>query len=457
MNQDPNQERAPSEPVPEYGEYGPVPPRDAAEGWDAYSNLALVGVNHRVAPISVRERLAIPSERLSSALERCRRGGELAEIVLLSTCNRFEICGVVADPSEAPGPILLRALAEASEASAEDFSPYLYSCRGIEAVRHVLRVASSLDSLVVGETQILGQVRDAYRAAADVGATGRTLNTLFQTALAIGKRVHVETDIGRGHVSVASIAVSHARRALGSLEGRNVLVVGGGEMASHAVCHLADAGAGSIAIANRTYESAEALAGAVSGRAVPLERARDAMVEADVVVCSIAWPGRFVGEDACRAIMSARRGRPLFVVDIAVPRNVDERARGIEGFHLVDIDELEAEVSRTLVSREFEIEKARAIVEDATERFRTEARAFVSVTTISALLGACHELGEKEIARLFNRLPGLSVADRDEVVETVRRVINKVLHHPLQAVKANPDAAALAPDVLSLFPMIDRR
>jgi glutamyl-tRNA reductase len=421
-----------------------------------YAGLALVGINHRVAPLSIRERLSLGASRLEGAISRCLRDGELAEVVLLSTCNRFEICGVAADPSADVVPHLVRLLSEINDVGIRDFEPFLYAHEGLAAVRHVLVVASSLDSMVVGETQILGQIRDAYQAAAAAGATGRTLNTLYQTALAVGKRVHAETRLGEGRLSAASVAVAHARYVLGSLEGRSVLVVGGGEMAAHAVCHLADAGASSIAIANRTFETAVSLASQVAGRAVRFERLEDEMTAADVVVCSLAAPKRLFGAAELTEIMKVRGGRPLFIVDIAVPRAVDDSARSVSGVRLVDIDDLEAEVSRSLEARRSEIEKAEAIVFGAVERFESEARAFASAGSIASLLALCHDLGGKELDRLFGRLPGLSPADREEVALTVRRVINKVLHHPIQAIKADPGAEAGAEDVISLFPMIDR-
>lgn len=421
-----------------------------------YPGLVLLGVNHRAAPLSVRERLSVPASRLLTAISACLRDGDLAEVVLLSTCNRFEICGVASDPAADVVPQLVRLTSEITEVGAEHFEPFAYSRRGIEAVRHVLHVSSSLDSLVVGETQILGQVRDAYQAASEAGATGRTLNTLFQIALAVGKRVHAETRIGEGHVSVASVAVSHARRSLGTLEGRTVLVIGGGEMASHAVCHLADAGASDIAIANRTFETAARLAQAVSGRAVPFERLPGAMAEADVVLCSLAVPKPLFGAVECAAVMAARADRPLFIVDIAVPRVVDVSARSVPGVHLVDVDALDGEVRRTLSARAAEIGKARTIVGEALSHFEREARAFASAGSIASLLAMCHELSRKELDRLFKKLPHLAESDRADVIETVRRVVNKVLHHPIQAIKADPVSARTAEDVIALFPMIDR-
>ncbi|MCF7817242.1 MAG: glutamyl-tRNA reductase [Kiritimatiellales bacterium] len=325
----------------------------------------VAGVNYRTAPVHVRERMAVahPDRIEVSRLLQLKAG--LSEVVVLWTCNRVEIYGVSARGQQIDVGPMFECLAREMSCLA----PHVYCHRGQDALKHLFKVASGLDSMVMGETQITGQVRDSYEAARAAKLAGKVLNSVFQKALRTAKMVRTSTSIGRGARSVGGVAVAHAREALGErgLSKHTVLMVGAGEMASCCLLHLQKKGECNVVVANRSLDRAEALAAEFNGTAVPFNQMFDAMVEADVVISSTGSPQTVINRSDLEPVMQARASRPLMIIDIAVPRDVEPEVADIEGVHLHDIDALESTVQQTLGRWEKDLEMCEAIIEQEIE------------------------------------------------------------------------------------------
>ncbi len=326
--------------------------------------LFVIGLSYRSAPVDVRERLAIPPARLRCYGCRLKLTGNLSEVVLLSTCNRVEIYGVSEWP-KAQAHRLLGALTSAPV----DFTPYLYIKEGTAAAEHLFSVAAGLDSMVIGETEITGQVKQAYQAAQEAGLTGRITNRLFQTALQAAKQLRTQTAIGRGATSVGSVAVELAERIFDqNLSEKTVLIVGAGKMGEACVRHLAKKGATSVLVANRSLERAEALAAQFGGQAVGMDRCLEAMTKADIVVSSTGSQQVVLSRAQVMEVMRLRRNRPLFLVDIAVPRDIDPGVHCLDNVYLYNVDHLEQIVQENVRLREQEIERCQELVAENAER-----------------------------------------------------------------------------------------
>ena len=320
--------------------------------------LFVAGLSYRTAPVEVREKLAVQAAHLPCYGCRLRVAGQLSEVVLVSTCNRVEVYGV--------GPWVkgrLHRLFQVLAGNDFDFSPYLYLKEAAEAAGHLFAVASGLDSMVLGETEITGQVKQAYQAAQSARLTGRITNRLFQTAFQVAKEIRTETSIGRGATSVGSVAVELAERIFDQdLSDRTVMIIGAGKMGEACVRHLAKKAARSVLVANRSYEKAEALAAEFGGRALHFEEFLPAMSEADIVVSSTGCPDTILHRDQVAAVMATRRNQPLFLVDIAVPRDIDADVQQLPNVYLYNVDHLETIVRENVRSREGELAHCRAII-----------------------------------------------------------------------------------------------
>jgi len=320
--------------------------------------LFVAGLSYKTAPVAVREKLAVHPSLLPCHGCRLKLGANLDEVVLLSTCNRVEVYGTTPWVN---GNV--HGIFKNFGASESDFAPYLYVKEGDEAVRHLLSVAGGLDSMVVGETEITGQVKNAYQAAQTAKLTGRVMNRLFQTALQIGKEIRTHTNIGRGSVSVGSVAVELAEKIFDrNLAGKTVMIIGAGKMGEACVRHLAKKGTRSVLVSNRSFERAEGLAAEFGGRAVRFDDCLAAMVEADIVVSSTGCPQTILHRADVAKILPARRGRPLVMIDIAVPRDIDADVEQLENVYLYNIDHLEAIVRENVRMREQELNKCQEIV-----------------------------------------------------------------------------------------------
>jgi len=320
--------------------------------------LFVAGLSYKTAPVEVREKLAVPSARARCCACRLKLAGNLSELVLVSTCNRVEIYGVSSE--DMPN---VRRLFETLSGSDFDFSPYLYVKEGVEAIEHLFSVSSGLDSMVLGETEITGQVKTAYLSAQEARLTGRITNRLFQTALQTAKEVRTETGIGRGSTSVGSVAVELAERIFDKdLSRKTVMIIGAGKMGEACVRHLAKKAAHAVLVANRSFERAMNLASEFGGRAVEFSNYLSAMAEADIVVSSTGCPETILHREDVARVMQTRRHRPLFLIDIAVPRDIDADVQQLDGVYLYNVDHLEAIVRENVRSREQELAQCRQII-----------------------------------------------------------------------------------------------
>ena len=321
-------------------------------------NLFVAGLSYKTTPVAVRERVAVPPALLAQTANRLQAAANLGEVVLLSTCNRVEIYGT-APWVQGNVHRLLQELG----AAGTDFTPHIYVKEGVAAVQHLLSVAGGLDSMVVGETEITGQLKNAYATAREAGLTGRVLNRLFQTALQIGKEIRTHTNIGRGAVSVGSVAVQLAEKIFDkNLTDKTLLIIGAGKMGEACLRHLAKQGAKSILVSNRSFDRAQNLAAEFGGRAVPFEACPEALVQADIVVSSTGCPQTILSRADLAPLLPARQGRPLFLIDIAVPRDIAPDVQGLANVYLYNIDHLEGLMRENLRLREAELTKCQAII-----------------------------------------------------------------------------------------------
>ncbi|MGH9749892.1 MAG: glutamyl-tRNA reductase [Candidatus Polarisedimenticolia bacterium] len=394
--------------------------------------ILIYGMNHTTAPLAVRERAAFLQDELRGAASRLLSEPGVEEALVLSTCNRTEL--VVSARSGAAGAAVRGFLRRERRLSEEDLDRHCYLHAGPEAVRHLFRTACSLDSMIIGEVQILGQVKEAYAAAAEAGTLGTVLESLMQRSFAAAKRVRTRTGISRAPVSVASVAARLAHDIFGDLQGRATLVVGAGEMARLVAKHLQGGGA-AIVVAGRSAQRTEELARDLGGRAVSFDRLAGEMERADVVVASTAAPGHVVTYEDAQRVSRARRGRPLFLVDIAVPRDVDPRVNTLDNVYLYDIDDLQKVVHANLNGRAHEGQGAEAIVEHETESFLAWLSARDVAPTIVALRRHLHAFGSEELARFRGRLAELSPGQQEVVRQLAEALVNKVLHPPTEALK----------------------
>ena len=392
-------------------------------------DITLVGISHKTAPVSVRERVAFSAEELPDALPRF--GGAT---VLLSTCNRTEVYLAAPHTITAKSVIaLLREMKGDGDAPDDAF----YHLTGREAARHLFGVAAGIESMVLGESEILGQVRAAFSAATAAGTHNAVLSRLFHGAIRAGRRARSQTQIGRHAVSISSTAVALARRTLGDLSCRTVLVVSAGEAGKLAARSLAESGASRLLVTSRTARRAEELAADLGGEPLPFARLSQAMAEADIVISSSAAPDFLIGRQEVAEAMSQRNGRPLLFIDIAVPRDVDPCVRELPGVHLSDIDDLQALVEQNLNARQREVTNVEHIIEEELERFNEWLRARGVLPTVTALRARADDLRDAEIARTFKRLPGLTTEQRERVEAMANALIKKVLHDPITRLKGD--------------------
>jgi glutamyl-tRNA reductase len=402
-------------------------------------NLILLGINHNTAPIEVRERLAIAPSRLADATRALAHQPGIREALILSTCNRVELLTVqdaqdAAQPA-AENPGTLNFLYEYLNIPATDLQPHLYEFREREAVRHLFRVASSLDSMVVGEPQILGQVKESYTVAHDVGAVSTTLEGLLQRAFTVAKRVRTETQIGSSSVSIASVAVDLARKIFDSLEGKTVLLVGAGKMSELAARHLIQQGATTILVANRTQSKAEQIAQDFNGHVIPFDQLYEQADRADIVITSTGAPQKIFGRSHGQHFLQRRRNRPMFFIDIAVPRDVDPGMNDVEGCFVYDIDDLQQVAQAHLANRSREAEAAETIVTREVDKYLQRLQSLNAVPVIQSLQQYAESVRQAELRRSQSKLATLTPDQREAVDALTRSLTAKFLHHPLTGIR----------------------
>lgn len=402
----------------------------------------VTGLNHKTAPVELRERLAIAKDALPEATRALLRSPGVREAMILSTCNRVEL--VVSHNGTEPQ--LPRFLAEHFSLDRTVLEPHLYQYQDEEAVRHMFRVAASLDSMVVGEAQILGQVKQSWTLAREIGAVKGPLDKLLQGAFSAAKRVRSETEIGSSSVSIASVAVDLARRIFGSLDGKKILVVGAGKMSELAARHLIEHGAASMMVANRTYDRALRLAEQFLGQAIRWEDLHARAHEADIIITSTGASQHIFAMEQAQQMLHRRKNRPVFLIDIAVPRDIDPRINQLEGIFLYDIDDLQSVAASNLVDRGREAQRAEAIILEETERFRRRIRTIDIAPVIMEAQATVEDLRQAELQRSARLLQSLSPEQQAAVEQLTRGLMNKFMHLPLQAMKGaarDGDAAAL--------------
>jgi glutamyl-tRNA reductase len=415
--------------------------------------VILVGLNYRTAPVEVRERIFFPEEELNQYLKALHGLPSLAEGFILSTCNRVEICAAARDPMRGIDEIK-GFLAHQHHLPLSAFEQTLYVLQGEELVKHIFRVAASLDSMVVGEPQILGQIKDAYRAAQTTGSTGTLLNKLLHKAFFVAKRVRTETSIGNRAISVSFVAVELAKRIFARLEDREVLIVGAGEMCELAAQHLVRGGVKRVLVTNRTWERAMELAARFQGEAIPFSELANCLLRVDIVISSTGSPGFIVKKEEIPDIIRKRKNSPLFFIDIAVPRDIDPQVNTIDNVYLYDIDDLQEVADANIKDRLQEAHKAEAIVATEVEKFCRWYESLEVVPTIVSLQEKLEKMREKELAKTFSALPHLSAKERKAMEALSQALINKILHDPITQLKKtdrNSEGEAFVDVVKKLF------
>jgi glutamyl-tRNA reductase len=404
-------------------------------------SIILAGVSHKTAPVEVRERLAFTPAACAEGLRALVDGRVVREGMILSTCNRVEVLAEIDPAHTEEGRTRVRYfLTDTRSVSAEEVVEHVYTHTDLEAVRHMFRVASSLDSMVVGEPQILGQVRKAYTQAIEADTAGRVLHRLMHHAFRVAKRVRTETGIASSAVSISYTAVELGRKIFDSLEGRTVLLIGAGEMAELAARHLAKAGAARLLVANRTGETARRLAQEFNGEAVAYEELSTHLAAADVVICSTSAPQYVITPLMAREALESRRNSPLFFIDISVPRNIDPAVGEIKNLFIFDVDDLEAVVASNLHEREREAARAARIVDGEVSRFEESLRGLDLGHEISAMKHRLEEIAQAELARQRRRLGELSPEQERAVEALLISTINKISHPLIQQMRRSFEA-----------------
>jgi glutamyl-tRNA reductase len=403
-------------------------------------HLLLVGISHRTAPVELRERVDFQARDLAAALRALSQRGSAREAVVVSTCNRAEMY-VACDDAEPTRQDLLRFLSDYNQIAASDIAPHVYDVVDLDAARHLFRVAAGLDSMVVGEPQILGQVKDAHTVAADAHTSGPVLNRLFHTSFAVGKRVRTETGLGSGAVSVSYAAVALAKKIFGDVNGRNVVVIGAGEMGKLTAIHMKAHDVRHITIVSRTMAHAARTAEAIGGAsAAPWEELDVVLGTADIVITATGAAAPILTKAHIESVMRPRRNRPLFIIDIAMPRDVEAAAGEIEQVFLYNIDDLQATVRENLARRANEVARAETIVNEEVEKFGAWFRSRGAIPTVVALRERFEAIRRAELERLEFKLSALPPDARARVDEITHLIVEKLLLTPTEQLKSLSDA-----------------
>jgi glutamyl-tRNA reductase len=397
--------------------------------------VALIGCNHLTAPVELRERIVFSTQQALQAADDLRQQGILEEAVVVSTCNRSELYGVPGDLSPSVTEAMEEYFTSFHQIPRGELHGRLYRWTGPEAVRHLYRVAAGLDSMLLGEAEILGQLRSAYSQALDHGATGPVLNRMFQGALEVGKRVRSETEVGARPMSVALAGVKLAERVFGNLKGHSALILGAGAVAEQVVEHMRSRGIGSLRVVNRSFDRAAELAQRVGGEAVAWESLESVLGMPDILVTSVTASGPVLTRALLERALSARSGRPIFVVDLAVPRNVADDATGLYNLYLYNIDDLGEIVSQNKKARESEIPRAEAIISEHLDKFEAWRGALEAGSIVNDLRGQFHLKREALIREQLKDMDEVSPQERDRIAHITEKLIERLLEHPEQKLK----------------------
>lgn len=397
-------------------------------------HILVVGLNYKTAPVEVREKFALAEDQLPHALQKLKSTTSILESVIIATCNRTEIY-VVVDRAQICGHYVRTFIEEWFQLPREAFTSSLYMYEDANAIKHLMRVTSGLDSMIIGETQILGQVRDAFLEAQNQKATGTVFNKLFKEAITLAKKAHTETKIGELAVSVSYAAVELGKHIFGQFENKNVMIFGAGETGELTAKHLNANGAKNIIVANRSLEKAEELAEKFSGQACVLEDAKAKLVTADIVISSTASPHYVLTAEDVKLVMEKRRHRSLFMIDIAVPRDFDPKISGIDNVFLYDIDDLQNIVEANLSMRKQEAQKIEHLINKAIDEFDQWYKTLGVVPIIRSLQNKAADIHEQTVQSLFNKLPNLSEQEQKVIRKLTKSMVNQMIQDPILQVK----------------------
>jgi glutamyl-tRNA reductase len=392
--------------------------------------VALLGCNHRTAPVELRERVAFTTDQALDAAMQLRSRGILQEAVVVSTCNRSELYGVPSDTTAPIADVLEDFLTSYHRLARAELRGRTYRSVGAEAIRHLFRVAAGLDSMLLGEAEILGQIRTAYGRALDHGATGPILNRAFQGALEVGKRVRAETEVGARPMSVSLAGVKLAERVFGSLKGRSALILGAGDVAEQVLEHLRNRGIGTLRVVNRSFDRAQTLAARVGGEALSWESLESAVSAPDIIVTSVGGTGAVLTRDTLVRALTARDGRPVFVVDLGLPRNVAPDAANLYNLYLYNIDDLGEIVEQNRRAREAEIPRAEAIIAQHVAKFETWRAALEATSILDDLRGRFHKEREALLRERLDAVESASPEERERIARLTAELIDRILAEP---------------------------
>ncbi len=398
--------------------------------------VVVIGLNHKSAPIEVREKLAFSGSQLPQALAELNRCTGVSEAVIVSTCNRTELY-VTSEEGLFGNTQAAQFLSEFRGPPRDAFESHLYEYTGIDAVRHLFRVISSLDSMVLGETQILSQVKQAYMEAFEHACTGKFFNRLFQTAFRVGKKVHTASSISERKVSVSSVAVDFAERIFEDFSGKTAMVIGAGEMSELTLEHLREHGIGATVVANRTHEKAVGLAERIGGRAVRFDAIEEELSRVDIVIASSGAPHFVIEPAQVRRAMRTRKGRPILFIDIALPRDINPDVNRLDNVYVYGLDDLQTVVMRNLDAREKEIEKCTTLIDKEVEEFTGQMRLYNVEPLITRLHERVEQIGRSESERAIRRLGDLSEEQKQEIAYMADRLVHKILHKPLEILRSD--------------------
>jgi glutamyl-tRNA reductase len=402
------------------------------------SELLAIGVSHKTAPVEIRERLALPEARAAEFLRDLRGAADVHEAIAISTCNRTELYLVVGDPVEAESSALTM-LSRQAGIRPTGLASAIYSHRNCDAARHLYRVTAGLESMIIGEAEIQGQIKRAYETALAREAVGPLTNHLFKAALAAGKRVRTETAIGERQLSLPGVAVALAQERLGALQGREVVIVGTGETSELTARALADSGGRTVFVATRRHGRAVSLAKRYGGRCVSFDELPEALARADIVVAATASPHLLLEARELADVMQARGGRPMLLIDLAVPRDIDSACGDIGGVSLFDIDDLQAVIARNRKVRQAEARRAEGIIEEEIQHFATWLGSLEVLPTLSALRGHANAIAEQLLRENATKWESASPRDRERIDALARSLVNRLLHEPTVRMKEQRD------------------
>ena len=406
----------------------------------------VVGLNHKIADVDVREKLAFNGPKLVEGLIKFKELPEVQEAIILSTCNRVELYANVNDAKIA-SESTKTFLSEFHNLNRGSLDNALYIYDDINAIRHIFRVASSLDSMVVGEPQILGQLKDAFELALTKKTTGILLNKLMKKAISVAKRVRTETRIAENAVSISFAAVELSKKIFTDLSRRVFMLLGAGEMAELAARHLIGSGVKEVLVSNRTYERACELASEFNGRPVKFDDFIQEMVRTDIIICSTGAPHYIITKSQMQKVMKERKQRQVFIIDISVPRNIDPEINGLDNVYLYNVDDLQGVVDANMFERQKEAEKAEKIIEEELETFLKWQSSLDSVPTIVALREKAEEIKKEELDKLFHKIQGIGEKEKEAIEYMATALMNKLIHPPTAALKEdseNKDALVAA-------------